>query len=486
MGARATPGARELNDPVQYQSEKIMKQTCCRSLLYTFEMLIPILLIGCAFSNEGAIDFRKAQTLVVPGQPKTAPSSGQAEYVLLLRKDITSDDENARIEKLDKISIRLRDGFLHDCNESPIGNPFRRFNRNCEIAILFKAFELTEGQDFNFKPGAEREARLVYFSHDVQPGQFFNFHNLPIYGPLGYNGRPIGIDIFIIEIDVEDQQAFALLKSLASIGAKAYPPAAPVLGVLDQLGSALLSSGTDDIGFRYSMVLDPSGGYGGVASSTAEAGDYVFIRQEYRSRSTDWSALLMDYNTGRVWKKGQNGSPVELYKDNTYLTVQVLKNAGSDDVILAQNTYGDFRAALERETNARAEDLRQALETELGKLVTRRVQIKSFDYAQKSYESMITRAKKSDTNSKALAKQDAFDLYQMLKDAIIKLNNPSPDVQKESNLSADQVDALLRKLRAQATVGTESDLKKFTNALDGFPTMSFDEFVQWVVDKSSQ
>ena len=41
-----------------------------------------------------------------------------------------------------------------------------------------------EGADFKFEPGAERDARIVYFSPDVEPGQHFNLHNMPVYGPI--------------------------------------------------------------------------------------------------------------------------------------------------------------------------------------------------------------------------------------------------------------------------------------------------------------
>jgi hypothetical protein len=131
-----------------------------------------------------------------------------------------------------------------------------------------------------------------------------------------------------METDAEDEQAFALLKSLASAGAQAFAPAAPVLGVLDRLGASLLSSGTDDIEFRYSFVLDPSGGYKGTVYATTEAGDYVFMRTENREADVDWSKLFLDHITGRVWVV--RGDVKELYRENTYLTVQVLRNAGSE------------------------------------------------------------------------------------------------------------------------------------------------------------
>lgn len=451
-------------------------------------LIVPAIvsLTACAFSNEGAVDFRRADPFRSSDghdhlrkarkerqnitATKSAASSEQLPVhpVPLLHKDLPSGELQARIEPKDKISIRLRDGFLRNCNERR-PSVMRGLKKNCEIAILLKTFEFTAGQDFNFKPGAEKDARLVYFSKDVQPGQFFNLHNLPVYGPIEYTGRPIGIDIWVLEIDAEDQQAVALLRTLASIGAKAYAPAAPVLAVLDQLGSALLSSGTDDVEFRYTMVLDPAGGYNGTVYSAAEAGDYVFIREDRRDTITDWRRLQLDHNTGRVWKHGEDGR-LSHYNENTYLTVQVLRNAGSEDISLAQNTYGEFRAAIDKDATDKVANLKGFTE-ELQKLATKRVQIRNFNRAQKLYESMIARSDTSDTL--ALAKQDAYDLYQLLKSSAGK---------EDGDLARDQVSSLLSKLRALAKVDAETEIASFSNTENGFGKLEFKDFVSLVVD----
>lgn len=430
----------------------------------------PLCLAACAFSNEGAVDFRRAQPYDAASASKGLQSAAQGPLTpaLLVAKDIPSGSANSRIDKKDKVSIRLRDGFLQGCNER-LRNPMRQFKKNCEVAILFKAFEFASGEDFNFKPGAEKDARLVYFSKDVQPGQFFNFHNLPVYGPLEYTGKPIGIDIWVLEIDSEDRQAAAVLRTLASIGAKAYAPAAPVLPVLDQLGSALLSSGTDDVELRYTMVLDPGSSYGGAAYSTTEAGDYVFIREGDRSNATDWPALRLDHNTGRVWRQSGDGGTT-LYRDNTYLTVQVLRNAGSEDVTLAQNTYGDFRAAIETEATERVTALKTFTD-ELENLARKRVHIRNFTRVQALYERMVARP----ATEAVAAKQDAFDLFVRLQDAI-KAGN-------DADLAPDQVDAMLAKLRSMTTAATQAEIAHFTR--DGFQKLSFDAFLALIFPVSA-
>jgi hypothetical protein len=439
------------------------------------------LLSGCiAFSNEGATDFRKAEPFQerkkTDGQKVPAREQAKAARTELIRKDLEQDELSARIEKDDKVSIRLRDGFLRDCNEIA-KNPLRGFRKNCEVAVLFRAFELGAGQDFDFKPGAERNARLVYFSHDVQPGQFFNMHNMPVYGPLEYKGVPIGIDIFILEIDAEDKQSFALFKSLAAAGSSAFAPASPVLSLLDGLGSSLLNSGTDDVEFRYSFVLDPAGGYKGTVYATAEAGDYVLVRTEDREREVPWDKLLFDHNTGRLLVKNETGED-QLMREHTYLSLQVLKNAGAVDVSLAQNTYGGFRDALDSDTTSKASDLKANLAVPLEKLALERVQIRAFHKAQKRLGNVVAQCTTQNANHLE-GVQAAFDLFKSIQSSVAALGNCGQQSSKAlSDMSSDQVDYLLRHLRFQAKLDTPAMLEKYSCA--GFAKVNSEDFLKSV------
>jgi hypothetical protein len=325
---------------------------------------------------------------------------------------------------------------------------------------LFKAFELGDGQEFRFQPGAEREARLVYFSHDVDAGQHFNLHNMPVYGPIEYKGKPIAIDIFVLELDAEDAQTNALLKTLASVGAMAYAPAAPVLGVLEKLGAALLSSGTDDTEFRYSLVLDPSGGYTGTVYGTLEAGDYVFIRQENRSAQTAWNDLYYDHNTGRLWTAAADGTMSDKpYMENTYLTVQILKNAGTESITLEQNSFGPFRDALERDTATRVKQLENALLPELNNLVRLRVHARNFNTAQKLNEGVITELGRG---NKAGAMNKAFELCQIIDQARKSVDGTTGTMKDDSNLDYDQLEYLFRRLRTRAKLDKFAELETYS------------------------
>ena len=121
-------------------------------------------------------------------------SAGPTAPARLYRQALRGDDPDALIETNNSISIHLRTAFLKDF-EAIIGHPLRGFRPNGEIAIVVKAFEFGKGQDFKFGPDAVREGRLVFYSPDVDKGQVLNFNNLPVYGPITYEGNPIGIDM---------------------------------------------------------------------------------------------------------------------------------------------------------------------------------------------------------------------------------------------------------------------------------------------------
>jgi hypothetical protein len=434
-------------------------------------------LAGCAVSNEGAVDYRKAEILSPPVSAPlirlaaVAPDAGPADAMVqaqapktlagpvaparLYRQALRGDDPDALIGANDSISIHLRTAFLKDF-EAIIGHPLRGFRPNGEIAIVVKAFEFGKGEDFKFGPDAVREGRLVFYSADVDKGQILNFNNLPVYGPITYEGNPIGIDISVIEIDAEDAQVAALLGTLATIGAQAYPPAAPVLPVLNALGKALLNGDMNDTELRFTLMLDPGAGYAGVSHPTVEAGDYVFIKEENRLATTPWHELEVDANTGRVYRNGS------AYVDNTYLTFQINKNLSSTNIDLAENTFGKFLDELDRQDVERAEDLQPFL-AELGKLGFARVQARRFGEARDLLTEWQNARRK---NEEGEAKRAGFKLVTLIQNA---LTAPDPAA---AELSAEQIGYLLDKLAMMANASTQTEIELFTP--DHFKSAEFE------------
>ena len=485
-------------------------RTCGRRRLRQFGRLSAIVLLAtstaCAVSDEGAVDYRKAELtsteqrkIAVEDAIESPPSNGLVLPVQLVRKDIVQQDSEIDVDQ--KVSIRLRDGLIHDCSELFLKrNPIRKFDKNCEIAIVFKAFELDKENDFDFSPGSANDGRLVYYSGDVAPGQFLNLHNMPVYGPINYEGKPLGIDIHVIEVDAEDEQIKALLSSLASVGAKAYPPAQPVLAILDNLGEALLQGGTDDIEFRYSMVLDPSGGYKGLAYATAEAGNYVFVREQTRTVDTPWENYLLDENTGRLHHKNDNS----LVRDKSYLTVQILRNAGGESVILDQNLYGPFREALDKDQSERIAAMKKSLNPTLEALALDRLNERNFSKARTWLEvirgSIQNRANRTtETNGQVdpAVIATAAKLHGLIQRSVNEIVGESADGQPsceaiaaatdeddptESDLSPRQVDILLEKLGVLAEVRQEAGFTLFSCSSEGgFANMSLDVFLTQVL-----
>jgi hypothetical protein len=425
-----------------------------------------------SFSNEGAVDYRKAEIIrfnssdrdvaaIAPGAgpggvvKAQAPSVGPGPVspARLHRQALRGTDSDALIQKGDSVSIHLRTAMLRN---------FEAIAGSGEIAVVVKAFEFGKGEDFKFGPDAVRQGRLVFYSPDVDKGQVLNFNNLPVYGPITYGGNPIGIDISVIEIDAGGPQIAALLGTLATLGGQAYPPAAPILPVLNALGQSLLNGDMNDTEMRFTLMLNPGEGYAGVSYPTTEAGDYVFVREENRTATTPWHELEVDTNTGRVYR---NGSP---YVDNTYLTFQINKNLSSIDIDLSQNTFGDFMDELDKEDAEQAKDLEPFL-AELQKLGIARVQTHQFGEARELLTRWQNARKEGHVGE---AKRAAFKLVDLMQKAITA-QDAAQDPSKAPELSVEQIDYLLDKLAMMAGAGTHSDLELFTT--ERFQTASFEE-----------
>ncbi len=341
-----------------------------------YSLSIAVILSGCAFSDEGAIDYRR--TANVDPHVDTAAKPEVQSAIRLVRKNKGNDTAEIFREG-SSISISLEQGLLADCVEW-MPSPARGFAKNCEIAIVARVVEFGNGQnDFNFGDEGVKAGRVVYYSSDVSEGQAFNLNHLPIYGPQAYHGGPIGIELYILEIDAEDAQAQALFQALASIGSVAYPPAAPVLKVLDRLGGALLSgTGGDDMVFRYFLTLDPSAGSSGF-DSQLQTGGYAMVREQNRGARTNWAELALDENSGRIYELEPGGSlkldaagrPVE-YRGNSYLTLSIDKDKSSKSVDLSQNKFGTFRDALEAADKKQAAVISASAHDVIEALVERR------------------------------------------------------------------------------------------------------------------
>lgn len=293
--------------------------------------------------NEGASDYWKST------DEENRPSIKK----YFSRKE---NDPDSRIRKLDTISVTLQQVFLADLGGD---------KRDNSLVIIVKCQELNAGNHISFSKGVPGDGRVVFFSPDVKERQFLNFSQMPIYGPITYNGGPLLLDIYIVRLKNENGEINkGLMSVLANWGRIVFPPASPFLEYFNQLGTAILNSPNNEIVFHYTMTLYPDDGYQPLKNGIIEAGDYFFVRQKEPAAITPWDTLCLDEGSGRLYRRsGQKAEPGQtqqreeqaalckdqmredgdkMFKDGTYLSIQVNKGYDSIALDLIQDTYTQF------------------------------------------------------------------------------------------------------------------------------------------------
>ena len=284
------------------------------NLLSVF-IMVSVFISGCAGLNEGAVDYR---VIARESSDVSNTSHGLNGY---RQKFFSTGAAIKLIEKDQSVSVKLMTAYICDFREAKYSFNLLKSKGNdgdkiCEgassastrtageIAIIVNAFERNGTNKVTFDASSIDKGRLVYYGNDVRAsGQQLNFTNLPVYGPITYNGNPFFIAITIIELDDEENKKLSsVLGSLSSLGSKAFPPSSDVLGVLNSIGSTLLSGSQNDTEFKYHLELDPPGGSGTVFRAPLATGYYVFIRSEqrnlYEKKTKD---LILEEETGKLY-----------------------------------------------------------------------------------------------------------------------------------------------------------------------------------------
>lgn len=200
-----------------------------------------------------------------------------------------------------------------------------------EISIVANVAESSASKSNNINP-ANSKGRVIYYNDDVrESGQLINAINLPIYGPKEYGGKNIVFDLWMLELDNEENnQLKSLLGSLAALGGKSYPPSAAILGVLNTLGSAFLNGNQDDVEARFQMRFDvPAHEKSTVARLPLAEGYYAFVREENRDLTPEWSSFAVDEKQGVLCNsedgKVCSGNDQNAYRDRTWFLVRVAR-----------------------------------------------------------------------------------------------------------------------------------------------------------------
>lgn len=355
-----------------------------------FSAIVSALSISaCAAIDTGVIDYRRAEIpqnvssrianypdTNCPAQNRAQATNGRDECAPLLgtrlfRKNVS---RQPGIQPEEVYSIRLDYAYINFVNEIPFSgqnllsgrNPLRS---NAEIVVLARAFEFAPAPGPNGTPEAPpnapaadsdagfldlttpslSSARVIYYSPDIENGQSLNFSNIPIIGPVKYNGRPVGIQIIVLELDRVSEEMRGLLSNLASLGqTTGVLPGGQAVDILTQLGSSLLAGNQDDIIFEYRFVLDRSSEAATWNHAVFEEGRYVLRRLHHRNRAHVWRNLELDHNTGQLFTvySDSEANP-ELYRGETYFTVNIINHGrAAAEAAYAHRTLSQLQTAI--------------------------------------------------------------------------------------------------------------------------------------------
>lgn len=257
------------------------------------------LLTGCSngIKDDGEIDYRITKPTIT------------AEYSNLDFK--YRKFEEGPIKKGDNLSIHLSAGFIKDTPESrSFSERVMARGTSAEVAIIAKVCEQgTADCSDNFSDQSDKSGRVIYFTDSLKAKQMLNISYLPVYGPIKYQGNPIHIQIYMVELDINSPEQQQLFSTLSKLGSVAYPPSSQVLKTLETLGSTLIGSSEDnnnnDSIFRYTFTLMPSEKTTKnlVSYPVLSQGNYVFIKKPtitgYQEEAV-WDQVKLQEQTGKL------------------------------------------------------------------------------------------------------------------------------------------------------------------------------------------
>jgi hypothetical protein len=321
---------------------------------------IPVLLSGCAVYDTGQVDYRRVTAGSASAQPNSAVKNPCAQPCSL-KQAFKNSALGSEIDSGDVFSISIDHGLIADMVEPKFAvrravqlrDPFRRVG---EIVILASVFEFDAGTtatrgfvDFSDLT----DAKVIYYNPDVEENQHLNFSNIPLLAPSEYGGRPVGVQIFIIELDRMSKPMRGLLTQLADLGwASNLMPTGAGGALLMKLGKSMLAGAHDDTIFEYRFVLDPVGTTH--QAPLLESGRYVLVRGQERRNSFDWGSVKLSSETGELLCVSVAGcTEGEPYNGATYLVLNIKKHPDGVTSSIAQQNYGDLLTAIDKAADDR-------------------------------------------------------------------------------------------------------------------------------------
>lgn len=275
-------------------------------------------------------------------------------------------------------------GVTEGCANGMAATPGRleRVTRG-EITILANVGEASDQKSLTMNPADEgTKGHVIYYNDDIrESGQLINALNLPIYGPKEYQGKNLVFDLWMLELDNEENERVkSLLSSLADIGATSRPESAPILQVLNTLGGSLLSGNQDDVEARFQMRFDVPPPFSGEVPSNIfrlplAEGYYAFVREENRDLNPSWGEFAVNKEMGELCLSDDGMTCVQgnqnTYRGRTWYLVRVAREskASALDIEFGEQLgsflgrLGEYEAADFTKVEASLNDLESSLKS---------------------------------------------------------------------------------------------------------------------------
>ncbi|MBL8879407.1 MAG: hypothetical protein JNG88_09840 [Phycisphaerales bacterium] len=142
--------------------------------------------------------------------------------------------------------------------------------------------------------------KRVFFDDEfVAEGAYLNFNNATVYGPRLFQGYPITIRFFIVELDQKENEiALSVVDELKKTVGLLGPQVTPISNLIFDALSALIKTNVDDREFFFVQQLnpvttmEPTPADLRMGGAILQTGNYVVVKQEFMRSDVDFSALM--------------------------------------------------------------------------------------------------------------------------------------------------------------------------------------------------
>ncbi|GLS25309.1 hypothetical protein [Marinibactrum halimedae] len=308
-------------------------------------LFVGLSLASCSFLNphqsyEGLGDYRFAGK-VNGGRNVESKFHEISNFDLKYAQDKNSISGSLFNEE-DYISINLKNAFFNYLEESrferSIANKLGKKLKG-EVVIVANVTSGIVNPELR-EASAELPGRVVFYSGDMEEGQFANQSFGPVYGPVRWDGNGLTIDLTIIELDRQENEQFsALLSTLSKAGKSYLKQSSPAINILNSLGQSLVSANKDDIMASYTLHLIPRPSLDSVHAPVLRTGDIVIVRKQDRESPIPWSEFDYDHSTGMLVSCNRNNNSEA--KSAEFQLKYAIKCTGDGELVSSKYPYAE-------------------------------------------------------------------------------------------------------------------------------------------------